>query len=392
MVKYNLIIALLASVLMAEDAEYKGNIGIEASYYSQDNSYKRDDMSALYIDAQWKKTFENAQFVVKVKGVFDSNDEGRRYVDFNDLYYKYKFQQSDLQIGRSTHFWGALEFYNPTDIFNTKDRLDDPFDFDSKIGSWNVAYTKYFGSDELSVIVKLHEETQRMQDSKSVYNYFPLPYNDDLLTQESRNRPSVFLKYSGTSEDIQLDYSFIYENGYDEQRYMTLVDGKLRQNAYLVNKLLGYATLVSGSTIYKTELSYTFSEDEKVSDYAQIGLGLEHTLYGFWGQKDLGLLGEYYRYESDDSTKLGAEDFGNLFANDLMLGFRLSVNDAASSELLGGLSMDLDDNDEKIFFLKYDTRLYETFKLQVVYYHLAPKNDSIFKELDRFSVEFGYYF
>ena len=391
MLKYSLILTLLASVLMSEDVEYKGNIGVEASYYSHDIPNKRSRVSALHMEAEWKKTFENAQFVVKVKGVLDSDDKGRRYVDFNDLYYKYKFEDSDLQLGRNTRFWGALEFYNHTDVFNTKDWLDDPFDFDSKIGAWNLAYTKYFGDDELSVIIRVHEEKQPIQDPKSVYNYFPLPYDDDLLTQESRNRPSFFLKYSGTSEDIQLDYSFIYENGYDEQRYMSVVEGNLRQNAYLVNKLLGFATLVSGSTIYKTELSYTFSSDEKVSDYAQIGVGIEHTLYGFWGQKDLGLLTEYYRYESRDDTKLGAEDFGNLFANDLTLGFRLSVNDFASSELLGGLAIDLD-NKEKIFFVKYDTRLYEIFKLKFVYQHLAPESDSIFEELDRVSIEFGYYF
>ena len=100
---------------------------------------------------------------------------------------------------------------------------------------------------------------------------------------------------------------------------------------------------------------------------------------------------EYYRYESRDDTKLGAEDFGNLFANDLTLGVRLSVNDFASSELLGGLAIDLD-NKEKIFFVKYDTRLYEIFKLKFVYQHLAPESDSIFEELDRVSIEFGYYF
>ena len=391
MKSYLLMCVLLVSVLMADDAEYKGSIGIEASRLYHDVPDKRSSTMALHLELDWKKSFENAQFAIKLKAVMDRDDKERRYVEFNDFYYKYKFEQSDFQIGRSTRFWGALEFYNHTDVFNTKDWLNDPLDFDNKIGAWNVSYTKYFGDDEFSIIIKLHEEKQRMQDTRSMYHFYPLPYDDDLLTQQSRNRPSVFIKYSGSSEDIQLDYSFIYENGYDEQRYITLIDGKLRQNAYLVNKLLGYATLVSGSTIYKTELSYTISDNEYVSDYAQLGIGLEHTLSGFWEQRDLGLLAEYYRYVSRDDTKLGAKEFGKLFANDLILGFRLSMNDVEGSEIKGGMDVDFD-NQEKLFFLSYDTRVFDTYTLEFSYHHLSPKSDSFFQELDSVRVEFAYHF
>jgi hypothetical protein len=78
---------------------------------------------------------------------------------------------------------------------------------------------------------------------------------------------------------------------------MSVKNGKLRQNAYLVDKFLAYATLVSGESIYKAEASYTISDDKKVSDYGQVGFGVEYTLYGLWDKKDLGLLAEYYRYE-----------------------------------------------------------------------------------------------
>ncbi len=376
---------------MAEDVKYGGDIGIEGYYFHHDIPDKRSGAVALHFKIDWKKSFENSQFVVNLKGILDSEDKERRYVDFNDLYYKYKFEDSDLQIGRSTRFWGAMEFYNHTDIFNTKDWLDDPLDFDSKIGALNVAYTKYFGDDEFSIIVKVHEENQAVQDNESPYNIYPLPYDDDLITQESRNRPSLFLKYSGSSEDIQLDYSFIYENGYDEQRYVSLEDGKLRQNAYLVNKLLGFATLVSGSTIYKTELSYTLSDNELVSDYAQLGIGVEHTISEFLEKNDLGLLVEYYRYKSFDDTKLGAQEFGELFANDLTFGFRFSMNDVEGSEVLGGIDLDLD-NKEKIFFISYNTRVSDMFKLEFSYRHLSPEEDSIFQEFDDIRAEFAYHF
>jgi hypothetical protein len=227
-----------------------------------------------------------------------------------------------------------------------------------------------------------------MQDKESVNNFFPLPYDDNLQTTHDENRPTVYLKYSGSGDEVQVDYGLVFQNGYDSQRYMSVKDGKLVQNAYTVNKLLGYATYIHKDTIYKTELAFAQSNDSKVSDYSEVGVGLEHTLYSFWDKKDLGLLAEYYRYDAKDDEKM---KFSKIFADDLTLGFRLSMNDLSSSEVLGGLDYDLDTK-EKIFFVEYDTRVFEKYKLKTSYQHLEPEDESIFKKLDRVKLEFGYYF
>ena len=386
-----LISSLLSSFLIAEGIEYKGNIGFESSYYDHDITGKRDTQNALRAELELKQKIDSGQFIFNGKAIVDVKDKNRRYFDATDLYYKHEFENSDLLIGRNTRFWGAMEFYNHTDVFNSKDLRDNPFDYDSKIGANNIAYTQYFENSELSVIVKVHEERQRVQDLESVNRFVPAIYDDALETQESRDRPTVYLKYSGSGDEVQLDYSFIYQNGYDEQRYLAPVAGKLKQHAYLVDKVMAYATLVSGETIYKTELAYTKSKEEKVSDYAQISLGVEHTLYGVLGKSDLGLLAEYYKYKEKDKSKLGAKEFGNLFADDVTLGFRLTLNDSADSDILGGVAVDRD-NSEKIMFVEYNTRLVEKYKLKLFYQHLTPSSGSLFKELDSAKVEFGYYF
>jgi hypothetical protein len=301
-----------------------------------------------------------------------------------------EFENGDLLIGRSTRFWGALEFYNLTDVFNTKDFLDDPFDYDAKLGAWNVGYTHFFDNSDLSFIVRFGEEKQKMQDKESVNNFLPFDYDENLHTSEGKNRPSVFLKYSGSGDEVQVDYSLIFQNGYDSQRYMSFdfKDKKLRQNAYIVNKIMGYSTYIYGDTIYKGELAYAISDDDKVSDYGELGIGLEHTLYGFWDKKDLGLLAEYYRYDAKDSDKY---DFKKFFADDLTLGFRLSLNDHSSSQVLGGIDIDMDIK-EQIYFVEYDTRLFDKYKLKTSYQHLEPEDESIFKRLDRVKLELGYYF
>jgi hypothetical protein len=378
----------LCITLFAEDFEYKGDIDFEAQYLEHDIPDKRDNALALKLEAELKKRVKNGSFVINLKGLYDKDDENRRYIEFLDLYYKHEFEDSDILIGRNTRFWGALEFYNITDVFNSKDFLDDPFDYDSKLGAWNIAYTKYLDNGELSLIIKLHEERQKMQDKESVNNFFPLAYDDDLQTTHDENRPTLYLKYSGSGDEVQVDYGLVFQNGYDSQRYMSVKDGKLVQNAYIVNKLLGYATYIHKDTIYKTELVFAQSNDNRVSDYSELGVGLEHTLYGFWDKKDLGLLVEYYRYDAKDDEKM---EFNKIFADDLALGFRLSINDFSSSEVLGGLDYDLDTK-EKIFFVEYDTRVFEKYKLKTSYQHLDPEEESVFKKLDKVKLEFGYYF
>jgi|GEM_PF-1861438 len=391
MKKHIIISTLLSSIIVTNGfaLDYKGNFGIEASYLNHDEENKRDKEGALRLEFELQQKLPKGKAVINLKKVYDLRDEERRYFDFSDFYYKHNFENSDLLIGRNTRFWGAMEFYNHTDVFNTKDWLDNPFDYDSKIGANNVAYTHYFDNSELSIIAKVRESRQEVQDSKSVNNFYPPNYDDDLETQEGRDRPTVYLKYTASAEEMQLDYSLIYQDGYDEQRYLAPVGTKLKQHAYLVNKIMGYATLVQGETIYKTELAYTKSDDDLVSDYAQASVGLEHTLYGIWDKRDLGLLLEYYKYKASEDE--GDRSSQNLFNDDIALGFRLSMNDSASSELLGGIAIDRDTK-EQMISIEYNTRLLDKYKLELSYQHLEPKEDSSFQKMDRAMVEVGYYF
>ena len=383
--------SLVSSFLLAQEFEYRGSVGAESTYIDHNIVGKRDTQNALRARVELKQKIANGQMVLNAKAIMAKDDSSRRYVELNDLYYKHEFENSDLLIGRNTRFWGAMEFYNHTDAFNTKDWRDNPFDYDAKLGSNNIAYTHYFENSDLALIARIGQEGQRVQDNESINNFLPANYNDTLQTQKGENRPTVYLKYTGSAEETQFDYAVIYQNGYDEQRYLAPVGASFYQNAYLVNKLMAYATWVSGETIYKTELAYTKSDEEKVSDYAQYSLGVEHTLYGVWGKSDVGLLAEYYKYDVQQSNKFEAKDFGNFFQNDVMLGLRMTLNDSADSDILGGISID-QDNQEKMIFVEYNTRIFEKYKLGLSYQHLEPKSGSMFQELDSAMVEFGYYF
>lgn len=380
-----------------DDLEYKGNIGVETAYFNHDMENKRDNQSAFRFELDGKYKIKNNQKIVaKVKAIYDTNDNKRRYFDINDLYFQHDFKNYSFLIGKSTRFWGAMEFYNQSDTFNTKDLLDNPFDYESKVGAWNIAYTRFFDNSEFSIIAKLHEEKQRMQESRSIYNFLPYSYNEKLDT-DSDDVPTIYLKYSSSIDEHQIDYSVIYQNGYDEQRYLVPNLSKdnnissMQQHAYTVDKFMGFGTMVQGDTLYKTELAYTSSHDNKVADYAQGSIGLEHTLYGVYDKMDVGIIAEYYKYKSFQNRRHNAKDFGKLFDDDLALGARLAFNDMDSSEVLVGLDVDRH-NKEKVLFVDYDTRIDDKYKLKVSFQHFDAKQDSSFSDGNTMRVELGYYF
>ncbi|MBW2472666.1 MAG: hypothetical protein JRE18_11370, partial [Deltaproteobacteria bacterium] len=90
--------------------------------------------------------------------------------------------------------------------------------------------------------------------------------------------------------------------------------------------------LVTGNWLWKLEVLY--QENTMENFYAATG-GFEYTFIGINGSSmDLGLIAEFVYDDRKD-------DAATSFENDLLWGFRLAVNDTASTELLLGLSYDL---------------------------------------------------
>ncbi len=371
--------------------------------------FKKDEFSA------YAKVHAQGDYY-DTKGSSEHNQ--RSFLRLDEFYGSYDFENDQIMFGKNIRFWGALEVRNITDGFNNQDLRSDPFKTD-KLGAWNAAYTHYTETGEISVIVKLYEEDRKL--SAFPYVYYPfgpvdIPYNESIRTEESNTRPSVYLKYSGsTDSEYPLDYAIIFENGYDSQRYYTVnTNGVISENAYLVNKLMTYNTLVVGSTLVKVEAVYAnvmdgkvldknavnvsnpTQEPKEVGDYYHLGLGVEHTLSQFYNDADLGLLAEYYRYDTFQSGKRDDLDLFEVFQNDIFLGFRYSFNEGNDASIVSGAILDLDYNEE-VYYIEYESRIADTFKLKLDYRFIDPssKESTAFAKMgrhQRISANLGYYF
>jgi hypothetical protein len=423
-----LLLTLLIISLFAQDSnsfldnfEFKGDVDLSAQYYFKKPDEKNKDNYTASTRLEMAYTHEDLQIKANIFAQQDYYDltnspqeTQRSFVRLDELYLQYDMENDQLIVGKNIKFWGALEVRNITDGFNPLDLRSDPFSKD-KLGVWNLSFTHYTENGELSFILKGYEQGRAMSAYPYVYYFFPknintpqgaipLVYNDTLITQEGSMRPSYYISYSGSTDTTYpLDYAVIFENGYDSQRYYSITPNdptlKTQENAYIVNKISTYNTLVIDNTLYKLEALYADvqkSDENNVSSYFHLGVGVEHTLTQIYKEADLGFIGEYYYYDTLDSDKKTDLELFETFQNDLFLGLRYSFNQGDDASVVGGAIVDLDYN-EQVYYFEYESRIADTIKLNFDYRYIQPSKRTLtafhlMGQHERISLKLGYYF
>jgi hypothetical protein len=375
------------------EIEVEGFIALDSQIYSDK---KTKHSSNLTIQQQLKLSYEKNNFssVFELYAQEDksdysnSKDNDRTFLRINELYTEYEGEDYKILLGKNIRFWGALEVQNIVDTFNIEDNRTDSLTTD-KIGAYNISYSHYFEDSELSVIAKLYEQKNKMANPSYIYSILNegQSYTKNLESEKSLYRPSLYLTYNGSSygDEYSLDYAFIYETGYDSQRYFTVNNNQYTQHAYLVNKFMTYNTLVFDSTLYKLEALYAnVTEDKNISDYIHVAIGIEHTLDALENGNEIGLITEYYYYDTLDNNQLTDLTLGETFQNDLFLGMRYSFNDADDSNAVGGIIFDTQYN-EQSYYVEYETRIYDLAKVKLDYRYIEPSktNNTVYSQLGR---------
>lgn len=370
----------LLSTFSFAQIQYEGFVGLDTqSYSSKENKHSNNISLEQQLKLSYKK--DNYSSILEIYAQEDKTDflnikdNNRSFARINEAYMQYENDDSKILFGKNIRFWGALEVKNIVDTFNIQDGRSDPFKTD-KIGAYNISYSHFFEDSELLVIAKLYEQKNKMASASYIYSILNEDefFSKTLKSEKSLYRPSIYLAYNGTSygDEYSLDYAFIYENGYDSQRYLTRTNNEYTQHTYLANKFMTYNTLVYDSTLYKLEALYTdIINDENVSDYIHLAFGLEHTLEQLENGHEIGLIAEYYYYDTLENNKLTDLNLGETFQNDLFLGLRYNFNDIEDSNIVGGVILDTN-YDEQSYYLEYQTRAFDMFKIKFDYRYSEP--------------------
>ncbi len=394
--------------------ETSGYIGLNSQSYLTLPKGKHKNNFTAKQEIKLKYTKEDFSIFANIYAQEDyydlSNDDtkhnDRTFIRLDELYLKYDFENDMISVGKSIKFWGALEVKNIVNVFNQKDFRTDLLRSD-EMGAYNFTYSHYTENGEISAILKLNEPNQPMATFKYAYYTFApfITYEDELQKSDDNYKPSIYLSYSGTLDtEYALDYAFIYENGYDSQRYF-LPDGPLdgspvvfKQYAYTVNKFMTYNTLVIGATLIKLEALYAIVDDDKyIANYSHIAFGFEHMIENFLdSDTTLGVIAEYYKYKIYDDDKYSDLELFETMQNDLFVGLRYSLNNANDTNIIGGAIIDTE-YDEQTYYMQFVSRAYDSFKIEIDYYYIEPSKDTLTPNAllgrhQRIALDISYYF
>ena len=344
--------------------EQKTDIGVSGLAYSNyNNEILTHGSSKITLNNDYFQTDANIEFI------YSNAYKERRYLLLNELYISKEFDDYSVSLGKKIKYWGELEGFNISDVYNQKNYLKDPFDKSAKYGSWGGDISRYFDENSLEIGLRFYEENLNFPTNNTPYTPFLMHYDKELRLSAKRYTPTLYGKANFVS-DVYFDSetSLILLHGYDTKRsYIPISATTLSQYAYRVNKALFLSHIIYNDTIFKTELAYTdVIDDVQMSDYTQVSAGVEQSFYEVVGTADITLFGEYYRYLYSDNDKLKNVDISEVYDNDLFVALRLSFNDVRSSEFKVGILQDFQ-KDENVIKATLKTRVYDSFVLEGEY-------------------------
>lgn len=386
-----LLLVFILSHLVA--FEQKTELRISGIAY---NNYSNE----LVFDGNSKLTLKNDYFQTdaKLEFIYSNVYAERRYLLLNELYISKNFDEYSISMGKKIKYWGEMEGFDIADVYNQKNYLKDPFDKSAKYGAWGTDITRYFDENSLEIGLKFYEEDIPLPTNYTPYAPLSMNYNQTLRLSHERYTPTLYLKTNFISDTyVDSETSLILLHGYDNKRsFIPISATTLSQYAYRVNKALILSHIIHDDTIFKTELAYTDVVNyAQMSDYTQLSVGVEHSLYELFGSADVTLFGEYYRYIYSNNEKLKNVDISEIYDNDIFLALRMNFNDIKSSTLKVGLLQDVQ-KDEQVIKVTLKTRVYDSFVIDGEYLQIRSWTQntilSRFRNSSRFTFALHYTF
>lgn len=285
----------------------------------------------------------------------DGSDPNRTHGDLrtcNLLYYNEMWQ---VVVGLDKVFWGVTEFVHLVDIINQSDVIES-IDNEEKLGQPMVQVTaeRQWGTIDAFYLPYFRN---RVYPGTGGRLRGPVPIDGSSGVYESsagETHPDFALRYSNTLGSVDFGlYQFIGTSR--EPLFTTTSSGGLVPFYQQVSQTGLDLQFIEEQWLLKMEGLYRVGQGG--GELATV-LGFEYTLINpFDMAMDIGLVGEYV---FDDRS---IADYSP-YDNDIMLGIRCSMNDAAGSELLLGVVKDMDKS-TLFYTLEASRRFGDWFRLEL---------------------------
>ncbi len=345
------------------DYELAGKVTGELRYFSQDAQFSDQSQTTnLSISVEpelyweWNNGDDSLTFTPFLR--LDQHDDERSHGDIRELSWLHVSDDWELRAGLRKVFWGVTEFQHLVDVINQTDGVED-IDGEDKLGQAmiNLSLVKDWGIVDLYLLPGFRERTFPGADGRLRSG---LVVDTDAAQYESGAREKhldTAIRWSH-SVDV-LDVGLYWFHGTNRDPILT---PQLNSNGDTVLVPLYEQMDQLGVDIQATVDSWLWKfeaihRDTVRNDYLAAQAGVEYTFYGLQDSAaDLGVLVEY---GWDERGTRGGQN-----QNDLFLGGRFTLNDAQSSELLAGISHDLD-HDSTSVLVEASRRVGDNWKISL---------------------------
>lgn len=380
------IILLLASFFLSGYSygfEFRGEAGLDALFFVDDSDYVAYNHSlSLYLRPEWfYETQDRKQLVTLIPWLRkDQRDDRRTRADIREFSWIYVADNWEVRTGINRVSWRVTEGRHLVDVINQTDLADDQSG-DQRLGQpmLNVSTIQDWGILDIYVLPGFRERTFAGPNGRPG---LPVRVSREAVYEShaEKRRVDAALRWQYFSGGLRLALSHFSGNG-REPLLLPDLDAAFAagwQGAGPLPDAVKPVLIPNYSVVDRSglELQYVRSgwsfKLEAVSQsgqgrrYSAADAGFEYTQTGLFGTwLDLGWIMEYL-WEDREALLQSA------FANDVLIGHRLTFNDMASTELLWGIIADLD-NQDSIATLEFSRRIGGRWRLALEgeYYHIS---------------------
>lgn len=396
------------------DYDFKATgIGQVAYFPDAQTGSRKDMISFLQLKPDLALQYNNSwTAVIAPRFRLGLNDSEYHFISLDDVYGEFVAEHYEVRIGYQTHFWGAVESFNLTDIFNQRDYRVDFFDpRENKIGEPAIRVRGFLGEQVLDAYYLPYFSPANLPDKVNPYNPFAgrLDIDQDRFFTNTAEglRPQFALRWKSTLGPA--DIGLVYFNGYERFPVLTLRPGTGKADAlyYEVQHVSGDVQMSVGSWLIKAEVQYQNTgiagsfvgnsvlvdgnlrrRDLVPNDLTAFVAGFEYTFFQVFGDSDFGIITEYLYNSQQDLDDVGFRPF----QNDLFPAIRWSRNNFGGGELLAGVIVDLT-NGTQLWRIEYKERFFDSITF-LVYGEIidASSNDPLrpFEDADNVAFQLSY--
>ncbi len=378
----------------ADAYELSGHMAIEGRVFINEALYdgqKRDDVSIVLQPEYYHEWKDGSSFTFTPFARLDSSDTERSHFDIRELNYLWPADKWELRVGISKVFWGVTESQHLVDIINQTDLVENQ-DAEDKLGQpmIHLSIPRDWGVLDMFILPYFRERTFPGEKGRL---RTPFAVDTDRAMYESSAEEfhiDTAVRYSHTTGNWDMGISYFRGTG----REPTLIFG-INSNGepvlipfYEIISQTGLdLLLVTGRWLWKIESTYRNGQGDE--DFFALTGGFECTFTGVTtGGVDIGVLSEWLYDERGRNAT-------TMFDNDIMIGTRLSLNDAASTEALMGIIQDIDSKG-RVFTFESNRRIGEGWKISLDSFFVLDSSDKdaihVVREDNHIRIELSYYF